>query len=69
VAFGPNDLEFSLENHPYFPLNNVDDCMRHVAQQLAGTGIALGMAIVEPPEERAKYLEMGVTVFQEWAKT
>lgn len=68
VAFGPNDLEFSLEGHPHFPLGTVDECMRHVAQQMAGTGIALGMAIVEPPEEREKFLEMGVTVFQEWAK-
>ena len=68
VAFGPNDLEFSLEGHPHFPLRTVDECMRHVAQQLAGTGIALGMAIVEPPQDREKYLAMGVTVFQEFPK-
>ena len=65
VAFGPNDLEFSLEAHPNFPLRTVDDCMRDVAAQLAGTGVRLSMAVPTLPEEREKFLAMGVTIFQE----
>lgn len=65
IAFGPNDLQFSLEAHPHFPLNTVDACMRHVAEQCKGTQIRLGMAVTTEPEEREKYLEMGITLFQE----
>jgi 2-keto-3-deoxy-L-rhamnonate aldolase RhmA len=65
VAFGPNDLLFSLEGHPEFPLRSVNDCMRNVADQLKGSGIRLGMAITTLPEERDKFLEMGITIFQE----
>ena len=43
VTFGPNDLSFSLEDHPDYPLRTVDDCVRNVAAQLAGTGIRLAM--------------------------
>jgi 2-keto-3-deoxy-L-rhamnonate aldolase RhmA len=65
VAFGPNDLLFSLEGHPRFPLRTVDECMRNVAEQLADTGVRLGMAVVTDADDRGKYLDMGVTVFQE----
>jgi 2-keto-3-deoxy-L-rhamnonate aldolase RhmA len=65
VTFGPNDLSFNLEGHAGFPLANVDDCMRYVAAQLAGTGIRLAMGTGTKPEEREQYLEMGVTLFQE----
>ena len=65
VTFGPNDLTFSLEGHPSYPLQTVDDCMRNVAEQLQGTGIRLAMGTGTKPEERDKYLEMGVTLFQE----
>lgn len=64
VTFGPNDLSFSLEDHPEFPLRTVDECMRNVADQLAGTGIRIAMGTPTKPEERGKYLEMGVTLFQ-----
>ena len=64
VTFGPNDLSFSLEDHPEYPLQNVDDCMRNVAAQLEGTGIRTAMGTATEPEERDKYLEMGVTLFQ-----
>ncbi len=63
VVFGPHDLTFSLEDHPEYPLKNVDDCIRNVAAQLEGTGIRLGMGIATEPEERDKYLEMGITLF------
>ena len=65
VTFGPNDLLFNLEDHPEYPLQNVDDCMRNVAAQLADTDIRLAMGTATTPEERDKYLEMGVTLFQE----
>jgi 2-keto-3-deoxy-L-rhamnonate aldolase RhmA len=65
VAFGPNDLSFSLEANPEFPLKTVDDCMRNVAAQLKGSGIPLGMAVTTEPDEREKYLDMGITIFQE----
>ena len=65
VTFGPNDLSFSLEGHPSYPLQTVDDCMRNVATQLQGTGIRLAMGTVSKPSERDKYLELGITLFQE----
>ena len=65
VTFGPNDLEFSLEDHPEFPLQNVDDCMRNVATALADTDIRLAMGTATRPEQRDRYKEMGITLFQE----
>jgi 2-keto-3-deoxy-L-rhamnonate aldolase RhmA len=65
LAFGPNVLSFDLEARPEYPLRTVDDCMRHVAEQVAGSGVRLGMAVVTEPEERSRYLDMGVTLFQE----
>ena len=69
VTFGPNDLSFSLDIHPEYPLQTVDDCMRNVAAQLAGTNIRLAMGTGTKPEERDKYLEIGITLFQEDAPT
>jgi 2-keto-3-deoxy-L-rhamnonate aldolase RhmA len=65
VTFGPNDLSFSIESHPEYPLQSVDECMRNVAVQLKGTGIRIAMGTTTRPEQRGKYLEMGVTLFQE----
>jgi 2-keto-3-deoxy-L-rhamnonate aldolase RhmA len=65
VTFGPNDLSFSLEAHPAYPLQTVDECMRNVAAQLQGTNIRLAMGTPTKPEERAKFLEIGITLFQE----
>ena len=65
LAFGPNDLMFNLEGHPNYPLQTVDDCMRNVAEQVAGTGVRLGMHVTTEPHERGKFLDMGITVFQE----
>ena len=65
VTFGPIDLSFSLEDHPEYPLQNVDDCIRNVAAQLEGTGIRLSLGIATVLEERDKYLEMGITLFTE----
>ncbi len=65
VTFGPNDLSFSLEDHPEYPLRSVDDCMRNVAAQLAGTDIRLAMGTPTKPDERQKYLDIGITLFQD----
>lgn len=65
VTFGPNDLSFSLENHAEYPLQTVDDCMRNVAAQLRDTDVRLAMGTGTKPDERDKYLEMGITLFQE----
>ena len=65
VTFGPNDLSFNMEGHVGYPLTSVDDCMRNVAAQLEGTGIRLAMGTGTRPEEREKYLAMGITLFQE----
>lgn len=65
VTFGPNDLSFSLEAHPEYPLKTVDECMRNVAAQLQGTNIRLAMGTGTKPEERQKYLDIGITMFQE----
>ena len=65
VTFGPNNLTFSLEDHPEYPLRDADACMRNVAEQLAGSGIRLAMGTATQPEERGKYLDMGITLFQE----
>lgn len=64
VTFGPNDLSFSLDDHPGYPLRTVDDCIRNVAEQLQGTDIRLAMGTASLPEERDKYLDMGITLFQ-----
>ena len=65
VTFGPNDLSFNMEGHPGYPLKTVHDCMRNVAEQLAGTGVRIAMGTGTKPEERDEYREMGVTLFQE----
>ncbi|MBI1927493.1 hypothetical protein HYR99_25035 [Candidatus Poribacteria bacterium] len=64
LSFGPADLTFSIEGHPHHPFKTVDDCVRHVAQQLEGTGVAVCFRNGRP-DTRAKYAEMGVTVFLE----
>ncbi|MBM4418156.1 MAG: hypothetical protein FJ033_07570 [Chloroflexi bacterium] len=63
VTWGPNDLEFSIEAHPEFPLRTVEACMANVAKQLAGSGIGNGMGTTTTPTERQKYRDLGVTIF------
>ena len=65
VTFGPNDLTFSLEGHPSYPLQTVEECMRNVHEQLKDTGVRIAMGTATKPEERDQYLELGVTLFQE----
>ncbi len=64
VTWGPNDLEFSLELHPEFPLKTVEACMENVAEQLDGTGIRIAMGTATTEAERQPYRGLGVTIFQ-----
>ncbi len=63
LAFGPNDLRFSMESLPYSPFKTVDECIRHVLEQMKDSTaqVSLGAA---SEAERDKYIEMGVTVLQ-----
>jgi 2-keto-3-deoxy-L-rhamnonate aldolase RhmA len=63
VTWGPNDLEFSLDLHPKYPLKTVEACMQNVAEQLDGTGIRIAMGTTTTVAERQKYRDLGVTVF------
>ena len=63
-TWGPADLSFDLEAHPAHPFKTVDDCLRHVLQQLQGTNIKISFRS-ETPERRNKYIDMGVTVLME----
>ena len=65
LAFGPNDLTFDLERHPEYRFRTADDCTRYVAEQVKGSGIRLGMAVLTEPDQRQKYVDMGLTMFQE----
>lgn len=38
-VFGANDLNFSLELYPDHPFKTVDDCIRHVVEQMEGTHV------------------------------
>jgi 2-keto-3-deoxy-L-rhamnonate aldolase RhmA len=63
VTFGPNDLEFSIERHPTYPLRTVEECMRNVADQLEGSGIRISMGTNTTEGERQKYRDLGATIF------
>lgn len=64
VTWGPNDLEFSLEKHSDRQLSTVEACMQHVAEQLQGSGIRIAMGTATTPEQRQRYRDLGVTIFQ-----
>ena len=64
LTWGPNDLLFDLESHPEHPFRNVDDCVRHALKQLQGTDAKISFRSYSP-ENRNKYIDMGVTVLME----
>lgn len=64
LSFGPNDLMYSIEAHPHHPFRNVDDCVRHVVEQLAGSSTRVCFRN-HPASMRQRYVDMGVTVFLE----
>ena len=63
LSFGPNDLDFSIEMHPHYPIKSVDECVRHVAEQLADCSIAV--CFRTNPDTRQRYADLGVTFFIE----
>ena len=64
LSFGPADLSFSLEAHPNHPFKTVDDCVRHVVEQLSDSSVAVCFRNFDPAA-RQKYQDMGVTVLLE----
>ncbi len=68
LTWGPADLSFDLEAHPEHPFKSVDDCLRHVLQQLQGTDVKISFRNYTP-DLRNKYIDMGVTVFMERPKS
>lgn len=64
LSFGPSDLSFSLEAHPEHPFKTVDDCVRHMVQQLKGSDTKVCFRNYTP-DLRDKYINMGVTVLLE----
>lgn len=68
VAFGPNDLSFSLERHTGFPLKTPEECFKNVAEQLDPVGIKRCLAIAIKPEDRDPWRDLGISVFWEAAR-
>ncbi len=64
LSFGPADLTFSLEAHPGHPFETVDDCVRHVVEQLRDSSVAVCFRNYDPAT-RQEYRDMGVTVLLE----
>ena len=64
LTWGPADLSFDIEAHGQHPFQSVDDCLRNVLHQLDGTDIRISFRNVTP-DQRQKYIEMGITVFME----
>lgn len=62
-TFGPNDLSYDIESYSRPPLGTVDECVAHVVKELAGTGIAVGIALHDQ-NDRQRYVDMGLTVLQ-----
>lgn len=61
--FGPNDLLFSIEAHPQFPYRTVEDCVTHVVDQLRDSHVKVGVGFgVDTPEDRQRYMDLGVTI-------
>jgi 2-keto-3-deoxy-L-rhamnonate aldolase RhmA len=65
LAWGPSDLGLDLQRHPEYRFRTADECTRYVWEQVRDKGIRMGMAILTEPEERQKYIDMGLTMFQE----
>jgi len=64
ISFGPTDLSFSLKYSDHPRLKTVDDCVRHVVKTLEGTHTAVCYRSISP-DNRQKYMDMGVTVILE----
>ena len=70
ISFGPADLTINLGMYPHHPLSLPssdhhilsDEIVRHVGDQLRGTGVSIFLRGVAP-EDRDRYIDMGVNVF------
>jgi 2-keto-3-deoxy-L-rhamnonate aldolase RhmA len=69
LAWGPNDLGLDLKRNPDYKLKTADECTKYVWERVKDKGIKMGMAILTEPEERQKYIDMGMTMFQEAPRT
>ncbi len=67
LTWGPTDLSFDIEAHPKHPFQTVDDCVKHVLEQLEGTDVRISFRNYSH-ELRQKYIDMGVTVLMERPK-
>ncbi len=67
LTWGPADLSFDIEGHPEHPFQTVDDCLRHVLQQVQGTDVKVSFRSYSA-DLRNKYIDMGVTVLMEQPK-
>ena len=64
LSIGPADLTFSIESNPDSPFKTVDDCVRHMVEQLKDTDVAVCCR----PSSRdgiRKYADMGARVLLE----
>ena len=64
LTWGPADLSFDMEAHPKHSFQKVDECLVNVLHQLEGTSIRISFRNVTP-DQRQKYIDMGITVFME----
>jgi 2-dehydro-3-deoxyglucarate aldolase len=65
LAWGPSDLGLDLKRNPDYRFKTADECTRYVWEQVRDKGIKMGMAIITEPDQRQKYIDMGLTMFQE----
>ena len=63
LAFGPNDLRFSMESLPNSPYKTVDECIRHVLEQMKDRTVQVSLG-ASSEEERDRLIDLGVTVLQ-----
>lgn len=68
LSWGPADLSFSRESHPNHSLQTDDDCVRAVVKHLEGSATRLAYRNPDP-NNRAKYIDMGVTILLEQPKS
>src|SRR3954451_5227254 len=60
LAWGPNDLGLDLKRNPDYKFKTTDECTKYVWEQVRDKGIKMGMAIVTEPDQRQKYIDMGM---------
>ena len=52
-----------MESLPHSPFKTVDECIRHVLEQMQDSSVQVSLGAATT-EERDRYIEMGVTVLQ-----